>query len=122
MHGSAVPALRDICRKEKYYGYHPGAPTFIARSGQSAYYMAGGRKITSGHQMSEAGYFARPCDESHGWDICSLHSCELAVSRNLHVVRDPKTRNPRLSLSDDLSSCHGALDTAPAAYCDAVVA
>ena len=76
---SAVPTLRDICRYEGDYGNRPGVSIFIARPGQSVYCMADGREMTSGHHMSGAGYFVRPCDESRGWDIHSLHSRKLAV-------------------------------------------
>ena len=82
--------------------------------------MVGGRKMTSGHHIYEAGYFARPCGESRGWFIRSPLSRKTDVSRNVYLVRHPTTRHARLALTNDLIGRHGALDTAPAAYRSAV--
>ena len=112
----AIPTQRVICSYEGHYGHQPDASIFIARSGQSGYYMADGHKMTSGHHMCEAGYFVHPSDESRGRAIRSPYSRKIALFRNVYVVRDPKTRHARLALSDDLIGRHGAFDTAPTAY------
>ena len=40
--------------------------TWIARPGQSVYFMAPDKKITRDHQMSDAGIFVCTCAESRG--------------------------------------------------------
>ena len=78
--------------------------------------MVPDRKITSGHHMSDAGIFVRPCSESRRWGIRSLSSHKLIVSSNTSAVRDPNTRHAQLALSGDLVGRHGSLNTSPDAY------
>ena len=73
------------------------------------------RKMTSGHHMSDAGIFVRPCSESRGWVIRSVSSRKLVITRNAVVVRDPNTRHAQLALSDDLVGRHGSHETSPEA-------
>ena len=63
--------------------------------------------------MTEAGYFVRPCEESRGWVVRSLRTRKLVVTRNVYVAKDANTRHGQVSLSDDLVVRHGSLDTAP---------
>ena len=111
-----APALGAVSRHEAYFGRRPDAPSWIARPGQGAYFMAPGRKMASGHRMSDAGIIVRPCSESRRWVIRSLGSRKLVISRNVLVVRDPNTRHAQLALSDDLVGRNGSLDTSPDAY------
>ena len=78
--------------------------------------------MTSGHHMSDAGIFVRPCAESRGWVIRSLSSRKLVVSRNASAVREPITRDAQLVLSDYLICRHGALDTSSDAHRDSALA
>ena len=78
--------------------------------------MVPGRKMTSGHHMSDAGIFVRPCVESRGWVVRCLRTRKLVVSRNVYVVKDPNSRHAQLALSDDLVGRHGSLDTSPDTY------
>ena len=61
-----APAQRAVSRFEAYFGRSPGASSWIARFGQSVYFMISGRKMASGHHMSDARIFVRPCSESRG--------------------------------------------------------
>ena len=63
---SRDPNLRSASRHEAYFGRRPGASAWVARPGQSVYFMAPGRKMTSAYHMSGAGIFVRPCAESRG--------------------------------------------------------
>ena len=76
--------------------------------------------MTSGDDMTEAGYFVRPCRESRGWVIRPLRTRKLVVTRNVYVVKDANTRHAQLAPSDDLVARHGSLDTAPDEYRDSV--
>ena len=106
-------SLRFVSRHEAYFGRRPDASAWIARPGQSVYFMVPGRKMTSGRHMSETGIFVRPCTEFRGWVIRCLRTRKLVVSRNAHVVKDPNSRHALLALSDDLVGRHGSLDTSP---------
>ena len=65
---------------------------WIARPGQSIYFLVTDRKMTSSDEMTEAGYFIRPCDESRGWVVRSLRSRKLVVTRIAYVACVPNTR------------------------------
>ena len=110
------PNLRPIFRHEAYFGWRPGASAWIARPGHSVYFMVLGRKMTSGHHMSDAGIFVRPCAESRGWIVRCLRTRKPVGSRNARVVKDPNSRYAQLALSDGLVSRHGSLDTSPDTY------
>ena len=118
---SRDPAQRAVSRLEAYFGSRHDAPAWIARPGQGVHFVVPDRKITSGHHMSDAGIFVRPCSKSRGWVIRSLSSRKLVASRIATAVRcshrDPNTRHAQLALSDDdLVGRHGSLDTSPSAY------
>ena len=69
--------------------------------------------MASGDDMTEAGYFVRPCEESRGWVLRSLRTRKLVVTRNVYVIKDADRRHAQFALSDDLGARHGSLDTAP---------
>ena len=48
--------------------------------------MATGRKMASGHHMSDAGISVRPCTESRGCVIRFFRTRKLVVSRNAYVI------------------------------------
>ena len=110
---SRDPAQRAVSRHVVYFGRRPGASAWIARPSQSAHFMVPGLKMTSGHHMSDAGIFVRPCFESRGWIIRFLSSRKLVITCNAFVVRDQNTRHAQLALSDELIGRHGSLDTSP---------
>ena len=83
---SSDPDLRSMSRHEAYFGWRPDASAWIARPGQSVYFMVPWRKMTSGHHMSDAGIFVRPCAVSRGWVVRCLRTRKLVVSRNVYVV------------------------------------
>ena len=114
------PRLRAECRYTNFFGTRPDASKWIAQPGQSVYFLVADRKMTSGDDMTEAGYFVRPCEESKGWVVRSLRTRKLVVTRNVYVVKDANTRHAQLALSDDLVARHGSLDTAPDDYRDSV--
>ena len=78
--------------------------------------MVPDQAMNSGHHMSDAGIFVRPCAESRGWVIRSLSSRKLVVFRNASVVRDPNTRHAQMALSGDLAGRQGVLGVSPGVY------
>ena len=64
--GAEDAQLRSECRLSNYSGRRPDAPVWIARPGQSVYFLVPDRKMASGNDMTGAGYFACPCEESRG--------------------------------------------------------
>ena len=110
------PDLRSISRHEAYVGWRPDVTAWIARPGQSAYFIVPGRKMASGHHMSDAGIFVLACAECRGWVIRCLLTRKLVVSRNVYVFKDPNSRHAQLALSDDLVGRHGSLDASPGTY------
>ena len=60
--------------RERLFTYVECEPKDNARPGKSAYFMVPGRKVTSGHHMSDAGISVRPCAESRSWVVRSLSS------------------------------------------------
>ena len=99
-------------------GRRPDTSAWIARPGQSGYFLVADRKIPSGGDITEAAYFIRPCEESRGWDVRPLWSRKLDVTRSDYVDRDSNIRRAQLALSDDPAGHHGSLDTEPGAYCE----
>ena len=69
MAGAEDAQLRSECRYANFFGKRPDAPVWIARPGQSVYFPVPDRKMTSGDDMTEAGYFISPCDESRSWVV-----------------------------------------------------
>ena len=120
MAGAEDAQLRSECRYANFYGRRPDAPAWIARPGQSVYFLVPDRKMTSGDDITEAGYFVRPCEEFRSWVIRSLRTRKLVVTRNVYVVKAANTRHAQLTPSDGLVARHGSLDTAPGDYRDAV--
>ena len=120
MAGAEDAQLRSECRPANFFGRRPDAPVWIARPGQSVYFLVPDRKMASGEDITEAGCFVRPYAESRGWVIRSLRTRKLVATLNVHVVKDANTRHAQLTLSDDLVARHGSLDTAPDDYRDAV--
>ena len=112
--------LRTECRFTNFFGRRPGASEWIAQPGRGVYFLVADRKMTSSDDITEEGYFVRPCGESRGWVIRSLQTRKLVVTRNVYVVKDANTRHAQLALSDDLVARHGSLDTAPDDYRDSV--
>mmetsp|Transcript_15831 Transcript_15831/g.36735 ORF Transcript_15831/g.36735 Transcript_15831/m.36735 type:complete len:287 (+) Transcript_15831:98-958(+) len=76
--------------------------------------------MASGDDITEAGYFVRPCEESKGRVVRSLRTRKLVVTRDVYVVKVANTRHAQLALSGDLVARHGSLDTAPDDYRDSV--
>ena len=118
MPSAEAPELRAECRLTTYSGRRPDASAWVARSGQGVYFLVADRKLTSGDDIAEAGYFIRPCEESRGWIVRSLRSRKLVVTRNVNVA--PNTRHAQLALSDDLVGRHGSLDIEPDDYRESV--
>ena len=58
---SRAPTQRAVSRLGAYFGRRPNATAWIACPGQSVYFVVPERKISSGHHMSDAGIFVRPC-------------------------------------------------------------
>ena len=100
---SSELSQRAVSRIGAYSGRRPGASAWIARPGQVVFHGPD-RKMTSGHNISVAWVFVRPCAESRGWVIRFPSSHKLVVSRNASVVRDPNTQHAQLALSDDPSA------------------
>ena len=116
MPSAKAPGPRTEFRLTNYSGRRPGASAWIARFDQSVYFLVANRKMTSGEDTTEAGYFIRPYKESRGWVVRSLRSRKLVVTCNGYVIRDLNTRHAQLALSDHLVGRHGSLDTEPGAY------
>ena len=91
MAGAEDAQLRSNCRYANYIGKQPDAPVWIARPGQSVYFLVPDRKMTSCDDMTEASYFTRPCDESRGWLARSLRTRKLEVTPNVYVVKNANT-------------------------------
>ena len=113
--------LRTELRLTNISGRRPEALTWIARPGQGVRFLVTDRKMTSGDDITEAVYFIRPCNESHGWVVRPLRTRELVVTRNDYAVRDAKTRHAQLTLSDELIGRYGSLGTAPGVYRESVL-
>ena len=60
---SRDPTQRAVPRLEAYSGLCPYASVWGARPGPSMNFMVPERKMASGHHMSDAGIFVRPCSE-----------------------------------------------------------
>ena len=54
--------LRTECRLTNYSGSRLDAPVWVARPCQSAYFLVADLKTTSVEDITEAGYFIRPCE------------------------------------------------------------
>ena len=62
MAGAEDAQLRSECRLSNYSGRRPNASVWIARPGQGVYFLVADRKMTSGDDITEAGYFVHLCD------------------------------------------------------------
>ena len=110
---------RGISRYEAFFGRKPDASTWIAAPGQAVYSRIDDARLSSGDDMSEAGYFIRPSAESKGFMVRTILRRVIRITRNVLVVRNPTARLAQLALSDDLARTYGSPHRAEA-YHDAV--
>ena len=82
---SRDPQLRSVSRHEAHFGIRPGASAWIpgtypghtSRPERALHVPRA--QVTSGHRLSDAGIFVRPCAESRGWVVRCLRTRKLVV-------------------------------------------
>ena len=87
MAGAEDAQFRSECRLSDYSGRRPDAPVWIARPSQSFHFLVADRKMTSGDDITEAGYFVRP--------LCRVPWLGHSVASNAQARRHAQCLRPQ---------------------------